>query len=298
MRDSGSTRALGSRVWGRKVAHLPADGVLLVCTDLQGNWRDYERMKALYAQEAAAGNRPILAFCGDLVHGPSPDLNGPGRWPSHLGTEYVDQSAALLQDFERYTREARAFSILGNHEHAHIGGPPVPKFYPDEAAVLDATLGAEAPRMHGFIREFPLLAVAPNGLVLVHGAPAGHEPDLAAYERLSYEGFRRVELFRMFAEGTLGALLWSRGASEEQAAALLRSVGLRGGAVIHGHDVVDEGVEVVDRHTLCLSTSFGLYDRRKTYARIDLSRPIRSTADLRFGVELLPLYPQAASAAA
>ncbi len=297
MRDAGSTRALGPQVWNRRVAHLPSSGTLIVSTDLQGNRADYERLKAIYAAEARAGNDPILAFCGDLVHGPSPDLLRPGAWPPHLGTPYHDESAELLRDFERFTREARTFSLLGNHEHAHIGGPPVPKFYPDEAAVLDAALGADVPRMHSFLREFPLIAVAPCGVALVHGSPSAHEPDLAAYERLRYEGFADVDLFRMFAAGTLGALLWSRHSTEAQAQGLLASLGLDGGVVIHGHDVVDAGVEVADRHTVCLSTSFGLFDGRKTYARIDLSGRYRTTADLRAGVELLPLYPQAARAA-
>jgi hypothetical protein len=59
-------RALAG-VWNRRVAALPDAGILLVATDLQGNLGDYERMKALYAAERAAGHAPILAFVGDLV---------------------------------------------------------------------------------------------------------------------------------------------------------------------------------------------------------------------------------------
>lgn len=289
-------RALGPQVWGRKVARLPARGTLIVATDLQGNYRDYERLKAIYAAEEAAGNHPILALCGDLVHGPSPDLHLPGAWPPHLGTPYYDESSALIRDFDQFTRTARAFSVLGNHEHAHIGGPVVPKFYPDEAAVLDAALGREAPQMHAFLRTWPLLAVAPNGVTLVHGAPAAAEPSIEDYETIDYSGgYARVSLNRMFDRDTLGALLWARGASDRQARALLASVGHRhGGVVIYGHDVVDEGFAAGGQHHLCVSTSFGLYDAFKTYARIDLGRPYRSLADLRPGVELLPLFPEAA----
>src|SRR5688572_15184104 len=101
-------RRLGGDVWNRRCARLPNRGVLLYATDLQGSMKDYERMKALYAREEAAGQEVILAFCGDLVHGPSPDMNEPGVWPDYLGTPYRDESARLLRDFEVFTRQARA----------------------------------------------------------------------------------------------------------------------------------------------------------------------------------------------
>jgi Calcineurin-like phosphoesterase len=293
---SAVDRTLGSSVWGRKVARLPDRGVLLVSTDLQGNRGDYEAMKAIYARERAAGNDPVLAFCGDMVHGPSPELNAPNMWPRHLGTAYVDASREVILDFERFTREHRAFSVLGNHEHAHIGGPRVPKFYPDEAAVLDAALGDERARVHGFLRTWPLVAVAPCGVVLTHGAPRGTERTLDAFESLSYEGFRGEALGRMTDRGTVGSLLWARHATAEQARALLSVVTLSrepGAFVVYGHDVVNDGYERIGAEQLCLSTSFGLFDAHKTYLRLDLSRRYRGVEELREGVELMALYPDA-----
>jgi hypothetical protein len=293
---SADDRRLGNSVWGRKVARLPDRGVLLVATDLQGNLGDYEAMKAVYRREEASGNEPVLAFCGDMVHGPSPDLHLPNMWPRHLGTPYVDASREVILDFERFTREARAFSVLGNHEHAHIGGPCVPKFYPDEAAVLDAALGDERDRVHGFLRAWPLVAVAPCGVVLTHGAPRGTERTLDDFEALSYEGFHGESLWRMLDRGTVGALLWARHASAEQARALLSVATLTpepAAFVVYGHDVVSEGYERAGDEQLCLSTSFGLFDARKTYLRLDLSARYRSARDLREGVELVALHPDA-----
>ncbi len=281
-------------MWGRKVARLPGRGVLLVATDLQGNLADYEAMKALYRREEAAGREPVLAFCGDMVHGPCPELHEPGMWPEHLGTPYRDASREVILDFERFTREARAFSVLGNHEHAHIGGPCVPKFYPDEAAVLDASLGDDRERVHDFLREWPLAAVAPCGAVLTHGAPRRTEATLDAFERLSYEGYEGTSLARMHERGTVGALLWARQASPSQARALLSVVTLREGPsafVVFGHDVVADGYERMGDEQVCVSTSFGLHDRFKTYLRLDLSKRYRSARELREGVELLRLYP-------
>ena len=46
----------GSTWFGRKVARLPDHGVLLVATDLQGNYGDYDALKAIYRAEDEAGN--------------------------------------------------------------------------------------------------------------------------------------------------------------------------------------------------------------------------------------------------
>ncbi len=277
-------------VWGRKVARLPAEGVLLYATDLQGNLRDYERMKALYFAELEAGREAVLAFCGDLVHGPSPDLNEPGGWLEHLGTEYRDESAELLLDFEGFTRRERAFSLMGNHEHAHVGGPVVPKFWPDEAAVLDEALGDERARMHDFIRSFPLLAVLPCGVVLTHGAPGGTAGSLEGFEDLDYAGYEGVHINHMYRHDALGALLWTRGAEEESARRLLQVCGFEQGVVAFGHDVVKEGWEAETPSQICVSTSYGLWDRDKVYLRLELGGRYRSAAELRPGVEILPLY--------
>lgn len=283
-------RAMGAAVWGRRLARLPERGTLLVCTDLHGNLDDYERMKAVYFREKEAGNDPILAFCGDLVHGPNPGLTH--RWPSYLGSPYRDRSADLILDFERFTREERAFSLLGNHEHAHIGGPKVPKFYPDEAAVLDGALGGEARRVHEFLRTWPLLAVAPCGVVLTHAAPRSTEPSAAAFERLHYEGYERIPLLRMADVNTVGALLWARVASESQALNLLRAAlgePEPEGFVAFGHDVVPEGFDRFSDSQICVSTSFGLDNRNKVYLRLDLGRRYRSAQELQVGEEILPL---------
>ncbi|MCB9766265.1 MAG: metallophosphoesterase [Alphaproteobacteria bacterium] len=283
---------MGPEVWGRKVARLPGRGVLLVSTDLHGNWKDYQTLKELYAAEEADGNDPILAFCGDLVHGPNPEMNQPGCWPIYLGTPYKDRSAPLILDFERWTREARVFSLMGNHEHAHVGGPVVPKFHPDEAAVLDEALGPRARDIHRLFRSYPLLAVSPNGVVLTHAAPRATEPDIRSFEGLRYEGYERFSTWSISDQGTLGALLWARMATERHARALLSVLGFKeGGFVAFGHDVIREGYERFSESQICVSTSFGLRDRDKRYLRLDLARRYASAAELREGVEILRLYP-------
>lgn len=278
--------------FGGKVARLPDRGVLLFATDLQGNLRDFHAMLAVYEREKAASTEPILAFCGDLVHGPSPDMHD--IWPEYLGHEYRDESAQLVREFSQISQRERVFSLMGNHEHAHVGGPVVPKFYPDEAAVLDQALGDDAPAWHALLRTFPLLAVAPCGLVLTHGAPGATEPTLADFEALDYAGYESVSINDMFRHDTLGALLWSRSANEEQAQALLHvALGRPEGVVAFGHDVVREGYEKVGNHQICVSTSYGLFNHDKVYLRLDLGARYRTVNDLQAGAEIRHLYPAA-----
>ena len=280
-------------VWNRRVARLPDEGTLLFATDLQGNLGDYEALKEIYFKEKEAGNKPILAFCGDLVHGPSPDMNQDGAWPEHLGTPYVDESARLIKDFEEFTRTERAFTLIGNHEHAHIGGPLVAKFYDDEASVLDDSLGPDRWKTHDFMREFPLIGVGSCGVTLTHGAPYATEDTLEDFEALQYDGYDDVECLEMTLTDTLGGLLWARSASASQARAFLAATSVDGkpnAFVAYGHDVVREGYDKVGAEQICLSTSFGLFDKDKVYLRIDLARRYQSVEDLRDGEEIRNLY--------
>lgn len=282
--------------WGRRVARLPNRGILIVATDLQGNWNDYQALKEIFMREKADGHEPWLLLCGDLIHGPGDDLSNPRDWPEYLGSFYLDRSAELILDFEAFTREEQAIALLGNHEHAHVGGPVVSKFHPDEAAVLDHRLGTDRDRIHAFLRSFPLLAVAPCGAVFCHGAPGASEADLDAFESIEYGGYEKQRIDEMLVRGTLGGLLWTRGATPEQARALLRAT--QDGDTprtfcVFGHDVVREGFLVRGDEQLCLSTSFGCYNRDKHYLRLDLGENYPSARALRPGIELRRLYPHA-----
>ncbi len=268
-------------LWDRKVARLPDRGGLWVCTDLQGNLTDYERMKELQGPEE------LLLFLGDLVHGPGGWAED--HWPDYLGKQYVDESRTLILDFERDSRTRPMLALMGNHEHSHVGGPKVAKFHRDEAAVLDEALGEERERVHDFLRTFPLLAVGP-GVVFVHGAPAATEPCVEDFELLDYAGYDQLSVRSMFGRDTLAELLWARCASTDRALDLLEvCTGRREGVVVYGHDVVRSGWAAEDEHQLCLSTSFGCHDHAKTALWLDLAEQVRSVEDLI--PRLVRLYP-------
>jgi hypothetical protein len=160
---------------------------------------------------------------------------------------------------------------------------------PARQARLATPVPSTIARIHDFLRSFPLLAVAPCGVVLTHAAPRASESTPEAFERLGYDGYEHVPIHSMYAKNTLGALLWARSATPEQARALLAAVG--GSFVVFGHDIVQEGYEKVGAEQLCLSTSYGVDTERKFYLRLDLGAHYRSVDELREGIEIRRLYP-------
>lgn len=171
---SKTESAWATRQSGRLLRIARGVGRLLVATDLQGNLDDFHRMAEHFRKVVAVWPGSQLVFTGDLVHGPELPMS---NWPDYLGSFYTDDSPGVLRAFAALSAEfpGRVHALLGNHEHAHVGGPTVGKFFLDEAAHLDEKLGSEgAGWMKQLISHWPLVAVAANGVVLTHAAPAAH----------------------------------------------------------------------------------------------------------------------------
>jgi hypothetical protein len=265
---------------------LPASGRLLAATDIQGNLGDFQRMLALFEESPADS---VLVFTGDLVHGP--DSETERNWPEFLGTPYRDESPAVIGAFveaqQRYP--GRVHCLLGNHEHAHVGGPRTAKFHMDEAQVLEDRMGpGPTAAMRELFTQLPLVAVAPNGVVLLHAAPSANLKSVQELEQVELDGYGMWGIEDFFQVSVLGPILWSRMARPEQARAFLRV--LDGRIAIYGHDVVREGYERVGDEQLCVSTSFALLDKDKTYVELDLGHVYPDVHALREGTELKKLY--------
>ncbi len=267
---------------------------MLVTSDLHGNLADFQRMVALFQAEEDA----VLVSLGDLFHGPSIEREEWERECEHLGDWYADESAQVFREMvaltERYP--GRVTSLLGNHEHGHIGGPVVAKFYPDEALAMEATMGAdEVPRLHAFIRSRPLVATTPCGVVLIHGAAPTAEFDRQTLATVELDGYRHLPPYKMYERGFLGQLLWRRYSTEEETYRFLQRLSAAGvngpcNVAVHGHEVVWEGHEIVNEHLVNLSTSFGMRAADKTYLRVELDGEIPNAAALAEG-RLHKLYP-------
>lgn len=278
------------RVCGRSmktsVLQLPARGTLVIGTDLQGNLRDFER---LHSHFEALGEHAQLVLTGDLVHGP--DEETAGQWPDFLGTPYRDESPALIEAFIAAQLQApeRVHCLMGNHDHSHVGGPVTAKFHPDEAAQLEAMLGAEATaRWRALVATFPLVAIAPCGVVMTHAAPGVPLTDRAQLEGIAWDAYRGDSIDAFFRRPILGPLLWARSASDELVAQFLSVLG--GGVAVFGHDVVREGFARDGVNQVVVSTSFALFDEHKVFVQVDLAARYPDAASLREGVELRKLF--------
>jgi hypothetical protein len=276
-----------------RVLRLPDHGRLLVCTDLQGCLRDFQRFVQIFEQALVEhhGDAHVL-FTGDLIHGPHID---PEDWPDFLGEYYRDASGEVMMSFAELAARypGRVHALLGNHEHGHIGGPHTAKFAADEVALLEQILGpAATARMRSIIQTFALAAVTRCGAVFTHGAPAAQIDSLAELEAADLSGAHYASPLDVLDTPVVGKILWARSATEAEARRFLRA--LNGTISIYGHDVIPEGYEVNGDTQMVVSTSFGVFDANKVYVSLDLGAKYRIIHDLRVGHEVLPLYPDKA----
>ncbi len=276
---------------------------MLVAADLHGNYRDFLTIAHRFER---LGEDAHLLLLGDLVHGPYLD---PSSWPQDAphghplaGRPYRDESPAVLLGVQllasRYP--GRIHVLLGNHEHAHIGGPRTSLFARDEATALEQRIGIEASlHMASFFRSLPIVAWAPCGLLFSHAAPAVELlriEDLEAIDYRRYIAPRRTDKPRStksskpgdHAARLLGQLLWEHVLPPFKAQSLLARVNAQ--IAVYGHTIIPTGYQTIGFEQLILSTSFGMRDEHKTVLLVDLDEHYLTVDSLRPGIELLPLY--------
>lgn len=268
---------------GRRWILLPSSGRLIVNTDLHGNLEDFEAMERRFRDHPGAH----WLILGDVVHGPDEE----GRRMNPALYDYEDRSGELVDRIAalRAAHPDRLHLVLGNHDHGHVGGPPVGKFHLDEVATLESRLAPDAiARLKALFREAALAAVAPCGLFFSHGSPSLLE-SLDELDRLPLE----VKQADRRAQKVLYDLLTSYGQREEATTAFLermsRSAGFPLSVVVHGHDR-DESGWFADGTNQLQAVIFGAPKANKRYLEIDLAKHYRSAADLRDGIEIRRLH--------
>ena len=254
---------------------------MLAFTDLQGNLRDFLRVEELFERSLEEDPESYLVITGDLVHGP--ELL-PEEWPEHLGTYYHGESAQVLTHARELQARhpGRVIYLLGNHEHAHVGGPVVGKFFTDEAGRLEELLGdRRSIEMRAWLATWPLVAIAARAqLCLLHAAPHAAITSRRDVDDIDLLGLVGLEPSELPQRSILGAILWARTTSRARARAFLRALGPSLTTAIHGHDVVREGYAVDDPTRICVSSSFGCHDGDKLYVQWDLGEPAISAFDV------------------
>jgi hypothetical protein len=272
-----------------RIVELASRGRLIVATDLQGNLADFERVESIFEDACQDSDGATLVVTGDLVHGPEiPE----SMWPEYLGSYYRGDSGALLDRAEALQQRhpGRVHYLLGNHEHAHVGGPIVSKFFPNEAERLEDIIGdRRSSALRRWLASWPLVALARDaGIAMLHAAPNAEIVSAEDIERIAiWPSADPVDL-----DSHLAEILWARTATTARARGFLRALGPELAVAVYGHDVAREGYAIDREPLLCISTSFGCFDGDKLYLDWDLSRRADSARHL-VEVGLRPLYPHA-----
>jgi hypothetical protein len=277
-----------------KVLRLPDRGRLIVCTDLQGCLRDFDRISEVFQRARQDHGDVHVLFTGDLIHGPHLEKE---EWPEFLGEYYRDASGEVILAYAALAaaHPGRVHALVGNHEHGHIGGPHTAKFAADEVVLLERILGpAKSAHLRGILDSFALAAIAPCGAVFTHGAPAARIDSLADIEQADLSGRSYGSPLDVLDTPVVGKILWARSAAPAEARRFLKALG--GTISIYGHDVIPEGFERIGDEQMVVSTSFGVFDANKVYVSLDLAARYKSVFDLKVGREILPLYPARAPA--
>jgi hypothetical protein len=270
-----------------RVLFLPSKGKLLVNTDLHGNGDDFRRLRGLFLDLTSREPQTHWVILGDIVHGPNAQI----RAYKPTLYDYEDESWPIAQGIVELRRRfpGRVHYVLGNHDYAHIGGPITSKFYPDEAAHLEAGLAEDQrAELHRLFREALLAVVAPCGLFLTHGSPS--------------DTLRRLEDLNdiplppdpadVYGETVVTSFLTCYGQRGEVAQRLLQTVSRSGPQVclvVHGHDKDEKGYFTEGGNQLC-PVIFGAPRANKRYLVFDLAACYRSLADVREGQEIRRLH--------
>ena len=266
---------------------LPDHGVLLVSTDLHGNGDDFAALRRRFEQWIDAGRDAYWLQLGDLVH--APDTQSAHDEPDLYDAR--DASMTIVDGFIELQREhpQRVHLVLGNHDHAHIGGPRTRKFHDDEAAWLESHLDeSQRERLRALFRHALLAVAAPCGVLFTHGSPGALFDSLDDFDSIDPS---RADLDPIARE-RLQSLLTSYGQSGEVTERLLARLSrpsLTLHFVVHGHDRDESGWFVEGGNQFC-PVIFGARRADKRCLVLDLGAVYSSLDSLRDGIELVRVH--------
>ncbi|MBX3228005.1 MAG: metallophosphoesterase [Labilithrix sp.] len=267
---------------------LPRRGRLLVSTDVHGNLEDMRALDARFRDVRRAEPETYWVVLGDVVHAP----NAAARVDRPDLYDHDDGSAAIVRmllDLRAEDPEHVLF-VLGNHDHAHVGGPKTRKFHRDEAAALEATLTPEAIAELRALFEPALLAVAaPNGVLLTHGAPDDALVSLAELDGVPLDVRRMTERQARVVFTLLGSYGQPAATCAKMLAQVSAASGLDLRVVVHGHDKSEDGFFYEGGNQVC-PVLFGAPRAEKRFVLLDLAARYERAEDLRDGLEILRLH--------
>lgn len=274
--------------WHR-TAVLPAEGRALVQTDVHGNFRDFRRLREIFFDLLSNDPRTHWVILGDVVHGPDDQsrTDVPELW------DYPDESFRIVREIDDLQRRYpdRIHFVMGNHEHAHVGGPATGKFYAHEAARLEARLDFDqVNRLAEFIDRALLVVATACGVTMTHGAPGIAVDGLEELDAIPWHQSRCTLRQRQL----LWNLLQSRGQPTEATQRFLSSINDElprpQRLLLHGHDSAYRGYFTEGDNQICPSL-FGAPAWHRRYTVLDLTARYESVEQLISSGALRRLYP-------
>lgn len=272
-------------------AWLPPRGTLLISTDLHGNGEDFRALRDRFLSATRHSAEVHWAVLGDSVHGP--DAAARAEHPELY--DYPDESGAIVLELlslrQRFPEQIHY--VLGNHDHAHIGGPRTRKFYDDEAAYLESRLTAtERVALRALFCTAKLALFSPCGALLCHGSPDDTLRTAADLDAIPLE-LSRCDAYQ---RRVLATFLTSYGQRSEVTARLLQRLSAGGREltfVVHGHDRDESGWFTEGDNQAC-PVIFGAPRAHKRMLCLDLATHYPSVHALRDGIEIQRVHAEPA----
>ncbi len=154
-----------------RVVSIPA-GVVMVVTDLHGDWSMYQRYRDVFLGLRAQGLAHTLLFTGDVIHSEGPP-------EGDLSVEIVLDLLTLRDELDDHL-----VVLLGNHEFSHIYPFVLSKGNHVYTPRFELAMGMYRQAIVDFFDGLPFYARTPAGVTLCHAGAFAQVRDPVALTRV------------------------------------------------------------------------------------------------------------------
>ena len=283
---------------------LPDHGTVYIATDFHTHFRDFNQwlkrtklIKRIQADEDVYG-----LILGDIID----QKPGDALFEPFGDTKIIEKIMQLQKQLG--AKGERLICIKGNHEFAAATTYAMLKksgmnannrqrmtdllYKSPQGAYFQQFNFIErmTDEQYDYLINLPTVVVAINGFVGIHAGPSRSAKNLAELVRPTQK--------------VLDELLWSRPAAVQiggykpsHTKDFLKRIG--GNLLISGHTPlsylpkksVKNGVARIGKQQIIFATGYGALPGSRSYLVIDLSKKYESVFELKYGVEIQPLYP-------
>jgi len=283
---------------------LPEQGTVYIVADLHAHWKDFNQWlkQTQLVQKIEAGEDVYGIMLGDAIDYKPDEQPKPPFGDVQIVNRVIEIQRQLGDEGKRL------IYIRGNHEYAAADTFAMMKINgmtdenrPAFIRKLYTSINASYYKQFNFIErmtdehfEFltnlPTVVIGKNGFVAVHAGPSRSIRNLADLIKPSPKIFDEI--------------LWDRpeivstgGYTPKHTENFLKKI--QANFLIVGHTPISyfpnkyirDGVARLSGKQLIFSTGYGGIEGGQTYLEIDLSKTYTSVDELKYGVNIHPLYP-------